>query len=173
MRQGRFFGRVRPQSPDESRSKTSRLHVSERLAYLERVSRGLLDCGRQHCDGSFTRVPEMLNPAVDWLRHWPGDGAFNLVINETDARLARALRFPVVNLAGRLADTGRPTVTVDYAARGRLAAAHLLERHCQRFGFCGTRDRRFSEQRREAFSEQVRRAGHRVAVLEFSGLGPC
>jgi LacI family transcriptional regulator len=140
------------------------------FAYLERVSRGIMDYARQHCDWSFTRVPEMLNPAVDWLRHWPGNGAFILVINETDARLARALCFPVVNLAGRLADPGLPTVTVDYAATGRLAAAHLLERHFQRFGFCGTRDQWFSEQRREAFSEQVRRAGHRVAVLEFDDL---
>ena len=143
------------------------------VIYIERLSQGILEYARQHCDWTFTRVPEMLSPSIDWLRHWQGDGAFVLITDTAEARVARKLPFPVVSLSGYLAKPGVPTVTVDYAATGRLAAAHLLERHCQRFGFCGTRDRRFSEQRREAFSEQVRRAGHRVAVLEFSGLGPC
>lgn len=140
------------------------------FAYLERVSRGIIDYARQHCDWTFTRVPEMLSPSVDWLRHWPGDGAFVLATNTRDARLARALRFPVVNLAGRMPDVGVPTVTVDYAATGRLAAEHLLERHFRRFGFFGTRGQWFSEQRRDAFSERIRREGHKVEVLEMDDL---
>lgn len=141
------------------------------FAYLERVSRGILDYARQNCDWTFTRVPEMLSPSVDWLRYWPGDGAFVLVTNPTDARIARSLRFPVVNLAGRrVADPVVPSVTVDYAATGRLAAEHLLERNFRRFGFFGTRGQWFSEQRREAFSEKILAAGHELAVLEIDDL---
>ena len=141
------------------------------FAYLERVSRGILDYARAHGDWTFTRVPEMLSPSVEWLNYWPGDGAFVLVTNATDAGLARALRFPVVNLAGRrVADPVVPSVTVDYAATGRLAADHLLERNFRRFGFFGTRGQWFSEQRRDAFAAQVRGAGHQLEVLEMDDL---
>ncbi len=141
------------------------------FAYLERVSRGILDYARQRAQWTFTRVPEMLSPSVDWLRYWPGHGAFVLVTNEADDRIARNLSFPVVNLAGRrMADQGVPTVTVDYSATGRLAADHLLERNFRRFGFFGTRAQWFSEQRRDAFAERIRQAGYNVDVMEMDDL---
>jgi LacI family transcriptional regulator len=140
------------------------------LAFLDRVSRGILDYARQHGNWTLTRVPEMISPSVGWLRHWPGDGAFALVENAVDARVARGLPFPVVNLSGDLSDLGVPTVTVDYAATGRLAAEHLLERHFRRFGFNGTRGLWFSEQPRDSFAEQIRRVGYEVDVLEMNEL---
>lgn len=140
------------------------------FAYLERVSRGILDYAHEKADWTFTRVPEMLSPSIDWLRYWPGDGAFVLITNPADAQLARKLPFPLINLAGRMLDPGIPTVTVDYEATGRLAAEHLLERRFQRFGFFGARGQWFSEQRRNSFSAVVRRAGYSVEILEIDDL---
>ena len=136
------------------------------VIYIERLSQGILEYARQHCDWTFTRVPEMLSPSIDWLRHWQGDGAFVLITDTAEARVARKLPFPVVSLSGYLAKPGVPTVTVDYAATGRLAAGHLLDRHFRRFGFYGTRDAWYSTARRDGFAETIRQAGHTVEFLE-------
>lgn len=136
------------------------------LAFIERLQQGILAYAQQHGGWILTRVPEMLSPSIDWLRHWPGDGALVLVTTRADARIAHKLRIPVVNLAGHLADAGVPTVMVDHCATGRLAAEHLLERRFQRFGFYGTRGKFYSEQRRDGFCRTVVDAGGHCDELE-------
>lgn len=136
------------------------------LAHLERVVRGIMDYARQRAHWIFTRIPEALSPSILWLRHWPGDGAFILVTTTADARIARKLALPVVNLAGHLAEPGAPTVTVDYRATGELAARHLLERRFRRFGFYGTKGKWFSEERRDGFRAAVAEAGGECDCLE-------
>lgn len=140
------------------------------LAFLERLVRGILDYAQKQGDWVFTRAPEALSPSIQWLRHWPGDGAFVLVTNPVDARIARRLPMPVVNLAGHLANPGVPSATVDYRATGRLAAEHLLERRFRRFGFYGTRGKWFSAERRDGFRETVERAGGSCDILEVQDL---
>jgi LacI family transcriptional regulator len=140
------------------------------LAFLERLIRGILDYSQQKAAWSFARLPEAISPSIHWLRHWQGDGAFVLITNPIDARIARSLPFPVVNLAGHLANPGVPSVTVDHWATGRLAAEHLLERRFRRFGFYGTRGKWFSEERREGFRKTVLRAGGTCDVLEVGDL---
>lgn len=143
------------------------------LAFIERLQQGILDYARARGGWTFTRLPEMLSPSIDWLRHWPGDGAFVLLTSAADARVARALPMPVVNLAGHFADPGVPSVTVDHQAIGRLAAAHLLERRFTRFGFYGIRGKWFSTQRRDGFCAATRAARGEVDVFEASALvGP-
>ncbi|MBI5384838.1 MAG: DNA-binding transcriptional regulator [Verrucomicrobia bacterium] len=136
------------------------------LAFIERLQQGILDYAQQRGGWTLTRVPEMLSPSIGWLRHWPGDGAIVLVTTRADARIARALRIPAVNLAGHLADASVPTVMVDHLATGKLAAQHFLERRFQRFGFYGTRGKWYSEQRREGFAAVVQQAGGQCSDLE-------
>jgi LacI family transcriptional regulator len=114
----------------------------------------------------FTRFPERLSPSLDWLKAWDGDGAFVIISTREDARLARALPFPVVNLTAYLPDPGVPTVTMDHAEIGRLAAHHLLDRRFRHFGFYGSGELWFSQLRRQGFVETVRAAGASCAVLE-------
>jgi LacI family transcriptional regulator len=140
------------------------------LAFLERLVRGILDYARQQGGWVFTRAPEALSPSIQWLRHWLGDGAFILVTNSVDARIARKLPMPVVNLAGHLADPGVPSVTVDYRGTGHLAAEHLLERRFRRFGFYGTRGKWFSAERRDGFRETLEAAGGTCDILEVADL---
>ncbi|MCX7827196.1 MAG: DNA-binding transcriptional regulator, partial [Verrucomicrobiae bacterium] len=136
------------------------------IAFMERLLQGILDYAREHGGWVFTRMPERLNPSIDWLAHWQGDGAFAVITTAADAKVARTLRMPVVNLTAYLAEPGVPTVMVDHEATGKLAARHLIERRFQRFGYYGTRGVRYSELRRAGFAAAVAKAGGRCSVLE-------
>jgi LacI family transcriptional regulator len=133
--------------------------------HLARLLRGITDyaqhCGRWHLSFS----PESLMLPMKNLRGWPGDGVLALLHNEAEARAARSLRLPVVNLSGALATTGLPRVVVDYRKVGRLAAEHLLERGFQRFGFYGLEDRWHSHERCAGFVERLHEEGLSCAVL--------
>jgi LacI family transcriptional regulator len=136
------------------------------IAFMERLLQGILDYAREHGGWVFTRMPERLNPSIDWLAHWQGDGAFAVITTAADAKVARTLRMPVVNLTAYLAEPGVPTVMVDHEAAGRLAAQHLIERRFQRFGYYGTRGISYSELRRGGFAAAVAKASGRCSVLE-------
>jgi LacI family transcriptional regulator len=112
----------------------------------------------------------MLSPSIDWLREWPGDGAFVLITDARDARLARSLPMPLVNLAGHLEVAEVPTVTVDHRLIGVRAAGHLLERRFRRFGYYGIHGKWYSLQRRLGFTETIQAAGGSCEVLEVRDL---
>ena len=136
------------------------------IAFVERVSRGIFDYARKRGRWTFTRMPERLSLSIDWLRHWPGDGAITMITTPEDVKLARSLPFPVVSLVGYVRQSKVPTVMPDQEAIGRLGAEHLLERRFQRFGFYGTRGVSYSELRRAGFQSAVQRAGGHCSVLE-------
>ncbi|MFA6563441.1 MAG: DNA-binding transcriptional regulator [Verrucomicrobiia bacterium] len=138
------------------------------IAFMERLLQGILDYAREHGGWVFTRMPERLNPSIDWLAHWQGDGAFVVITTAADTKIARTLRMPVVNLTAHLGETGAPTVMVDHEATGRLAAAHLLERRFHRFGYYGTRGMHYSKLRRTGFAAAIGKAGGQCSVLEVS-----
>ncbi len=136
------------------------------VAFLERLTRGIIDHATATGGWSFARMPEQFGASLNWLRHWSGDGAMAIITTAADARLARRLPFPVVNLAARLRLPGIATVMVDHAATGRLAAEHLLARRFVRFGYYGVRGPWFNDLRRDAFVATLAAAGHRCAVFE-------
>jgi LacI family transcriptional regulator len=135
-------------------------------AFVENMVEGILDYAGREGNWRFTRFPERLSPSLDWLRGWQGDGAFVIVATPADARIARALPFPVVNLTAYFAKPGVTTVTADHREIGRVAAAHLLARRFQRFGYYGSKDLYFSRLRREGFVSAVRQQGASCTVLE-------
>ena len=76
------------------------------VAYVERLVPGILDFAREQGNWTFTRFVEQLSPSIKWLRQWQGDGAFVLITTPADARIARSLRIPVVNVGGYIRDAG-------------------------------------------------------------------
>ncbi|MGA2175115.1 MAG: DNA-binding transcriptional regulator [Verrucomicrobiota bacterium] len=140
------------------------------MAFTESLFRGIVDFARQQGGWAFTRLPERLDPSIGWLRHWPGDGAFVLITNRADARIARSLPMPVVNLACYLADASIPTVTVNHKTIGHIAAEHLLERRFKRFAYYGAGGLLYSELRREGFQAAVAAKGNPCDVLETGTL---
>jgi LacI family transcriptional regulator len=116
------------------------------------------------------RFPERLSPSLDWLQGWEGDGAFVIISTPEDARIARSLPFPVVNITAYFPEPGVSTVTADHREIGRVAARHLLERRFKKFGYYGSRDLYFSELRRDGFLEVIQKKGGTCAVLEVPSI---
>jgi len=140
------------------------------VVFVERLLPGILDFARAQGGWVFTRIPERLTPSFEWLRNWEGDGAFVLISNEADVRVARSLTMPVVNVGGYVKDVRVPTVTLDQQMVGRLAAEHLLSRRFRRFGYYGVRDLWYSEQRRIGFETALQAAGYRCSSIESTNL---
>jgi LacI family transcriptional regulator len=140
------------------------------IVYIERLLPGILEFARQQGGWVFTRVPERLSSSIEWLRGWQGDGAFVLTTSREDARIARSLPFPVVNVGGYLLDSRIPTVTVDQQMIGRMGAEHLLARRFRRFGFYGSSDLWYSQQRRAGFQSAIEASGNQCEVLEVPSM---
>ena len=152
----------------KSRTKLKRIvcGVPSGKTFVERILRGVLDYADNRGSWSFIRVPERLDPSLDWLRGCGADGAFVMVSNEEEAMTARSLPMPVVNLSSYLEIPGLPTVTVDQREIGKMAARHLLERSFSRYAYYGTSDMWYSRVRRESFVETIEAAGGECEVLE-------
>lgn len=136
------------------------------VPHLARLLSGISEYAQQCGHWVLTFSPETLTIPIKSLQGWPGHGVLALLHTEAEARAARALRIPVVNLSGALAAAELPRVVVDYRMAGRLAAEHLLERGFERFGFYGLVDRWHSHQRQIGFVERLEREGLRCDVLQ-------
>jgi LacI family transcriptional regulator len=121
------------------------------LSFIERILHGTFVYASEHGRWSFIRMPEMLTPSVDWLRYCKADGALALITTDADAKIARSLPFPVVNLAAHFAPNDIPSVMVDHWKIGQAAAQHLRSLGFTRFGYYGVRGRWYSGQRHAGF----------------------
>jgi len=139
-------------------------------AFVEKVVEGILAYARRRANWTIMRFPERLSPSLDWLQGWRGDGAFVIISTPEDARLARSLAIPVVNITAYFSEPGVTTVTADHREIGRQAARHLLERRFKKFGYYGSRDLFFSQLRRDGFVSTIRAQGGSCAVLEVSSV---
>jgi len=73
------------------------------------------------------------------------------------------MRTPLIDTAYTLPGLNVPTVDVDHAVVGRLAAEYFLERKFDHFGFFGSESAAYSRIRESAFGERVADAGHAVS----------
>ncbi len=106
------------------------------------------------------------DPAFEPLRkldRWDGDGIIASVNEESDiAGEIHASGVVTVNIA---LGASFPTVTMDNAAIGRLAAEYLIKQGHRHFGYTG-RNAAYSRQRHAAFARTIRRAGAADVVSE-------
>src|SRR5512139_3500739 len=98
-----------------------------------------------------------------FLRTLECDGAIVRVTSKAMLREARRVRFPLVNLSSWLEEPVVPSLRHDYAAAGRPAASHLLEKGFRRFGCVVVPGGWYIEQRHRAFLEAVRAGGGEVS----------
>jgi len=146
-------------------SKNVALMFPARIAHLERSVPGIADFAREHGAWTFFMRPESYTVSLQNLRGWNGDGVIALVDTEAEARAARELPIPVVNLSGALRDPGLPRVMVDHTMIGRVAAEHLLQCGFQEFAYFGVEQLWYAELRKRGFVERVEREGHRCEVF--------
>jgi LacI family transcriptional regulator len=97
----------------------------------------------------------VLRPLAEWNPH-------GIIAHLDDARTARAilkLDRPIVDTACILHGLGIPSVDVDHAAVGQMAADYFLARGYQHFGYFGSGSAYCAQVRQASFGEAVSKAG--------------
>ncbi len=102
---------------------------------------------------------EERSPVPEWLTKWDGDGVICRWTTPDLAKVLRKLRQPVVDLNDRYGYLGFPRVGSDMVEIGRMAATHLLERGFSNIAFCGFREMRWSDLRRQGVESAVEGRG--------------
>ncbi len=145
------------------------------VPWMALFMRGVADYADRHGGWTILTSPPTLAGAEEYamsirtLRGWRGDGVIAAISTPQEARTARRLGIPVVNLSGALEKTGLPRVMIDHYTIGRLAAEHLLQRGFRNLAYCGTKGLLYSQLRAEGFAHVARAAGASCTTLETPG----
>lgn len=81
----------------------------------------------------------------------------------------RDLPIPVVDISGRYADMGFPSVTQDYQLVGRQAAEHLMNCGGGAFGFFGQKDALYSDQMKASFFAAIKARIPNAQIFAMEG----
>jgi len=108
-------------------------------------------------------MPDHVSPQ---LRKWRPQGIIGQFETRQVLREVRRFKVPVVDLFALHPSRGVPRFLVDHAAVSKMAADYFLELGYRSFAFCGFHGVYYSQLRREAFVEYVRRRGGSVDVFE-------
>jgi LacI family transcriptional regulator len=137
---------------------------------------GVVNYAKEHGDWTFLTSPPTLSGTGEHaltlhnLQGWPGDGIITAITNQSQVKVAKKLRIPLVNLSGALRHQQFPTVAVDHYAIGRIAADHLLNCGFRRLAYYGIKKLYYSQQRRQGFEDRAAENG--VPVDVFNELRP-
>jgi LacI family transcriptional regulator len=146
-----------------------RLYADVVHAYSRGILRGIADYSKIHggWDFSFhTRIdPDFTDTfAAEHIR-----GVIIQITMVEQSRKLLASGVPAVNVANILSPPPPlPAVWADNVATGRMAAAYFLERGFVSFACCGVSSARFTQERRQSFTEELKNAGYDCAFLDCS-----
>jgi LacI family transcriptional regulator len=132
------------------------------------IARHAEDAGRWR----FVFSAEASVNAFRFLRTLDCDGAIVRITSTAMLREAKKIHFPLVNVSSWLERPGVPTVRHDYAAVGRLAAEHLLEKGFRRFGCVLVPGGWFIQERFNSFLETVKARGGEVQIFSLKTTQP-
>ncbi len=136
------------------------------MAYGREILHGTVQYVRENGPWTvFFEPRSMQDPAPPWLEDWDGDGIITTLYPQF-SELIRGTGIPTIDLDDQEPQSGLPTVQSDQHAIGALAAAHLMERGFERFGYFGYPQFEWSRLRLEAFRGAVEAAGRRCEVYE-------
>ena len=122
---------------------------------------------REHGPWSTFLEPRSLEESTPkWLLQWDGDGIIARVQNRAIAQAVLKSGIPAVDVLGVVQGQGLPLVHTDDERIAVLAAEHLMDRGFKAFGFFGLSGENWSQRRRDAFVQAVRKAGHPCTVYE-------
>jgi LacI family transcriptional regulator len=100
---------------------------------------------------------------VNRVREWKPHGIIAGLVLPQVARTLMRMRKPLVDTAFALPGLNVPTVDVDHAAVGRMAAEYYLERQFARFGFYGSESACYSQNEERGFRERLAESGYAVS----------
>jgi len=144
------------------------------VPWMALFMRGVGDYAKRHGGWTLLTSPPTLTGAEEAamnifsLRGWKGDGVIAAIGSEEEARAARRLKVPVVNLSGALQSPGLPRVMIDHYAVGRVAAEHLVERGFRHLAYYGIDGPLYSQHRAAGFRYVAEHAGIDYHELQSS-----
>jgi len=151
---------------------TNRPHVAllveTSLAPGRDILRGIAKYVRAHGSWALYHEAHGLDDSLPrWFRGWKGDGIIARLQDPAIVKAIARMGIPTVDVLGMVRGTPFPLVHVDDVRIAQAAAGHLLERGFRRFGYFGIQGENWSERRREAFAEAVRKASCELSVFEL------
>jgi LacI family transcriptional regulator len=131
---------------------TSRAHVRGLL-------HGIAKYSRLHGPWIFYTDAQLYRKrgALSWLKNWGADGIIAPDSDENKEIFSMGLPTIVYRVA-RERIPRFPAIVADNVMVGKMAAEHLLDRGFHSFGYCGSRNRPWSRERKESFSERIAEA---------------
>ncbi|HVU37974.1 MAG TPA: DNA-binding transcriptional regulator [Opitutales bacterium] len=136
------------------------------VPWFARCLDGIRRYAREHGHWHLVSSPPTLTGAEESaltlraMQGWKGDAMIIASNSRAELQRARAMRIPIINLAGGLPTShGIPRVMVNHFLAGRMAADHLLERGLRHLAFFGWNRLWYSDQRRRGFLERAAQAG--------------
>ncbi len=132
------------------------IYVERHRAWGRQICEGVCAFAQTRGDWSLTMLER--EDFASSARLSAFDGFIARIPNATVAQALAHTRRPVADLTCEAASEGRfiRAVWQDNAAVGKLAAQHFIEHRFTRFAFCGYANRRFSNERRDAFAHSLR-----------------
>jgi len=145
-----------------SRTRRIALLLDRSLSFVRGVIRGVRAYAASQPHWVLRDGPPRMH-LVSHVRDWRPHGMIaGLVLKRVAQELVR-MRTPLIDTAYTLPGLRVPTVDVDHAAVGRLAAEHLLERRFIHFGFFGSGSAVYSKVQELAYRQRAGEAGHTVS----------
>jgi len=116
--------------------------------------------------GSISRGSVSAAHLTEKLAHYRIDGILTDIHGTETLEWLQNLGIPVVDVGGTWPASQAAGVHVDNSAVGRMGARHLLEKGIKHFAFCGRAVPLSARQRRDAFVDELAKAGFSCDVLE-------
>lgn len=108
---------------------------------------------------------EMAPVIID--ENWEGDGLILFRFSKEEANSFKERNIPVVNLSAESTGKGYPSVIPDNLEIGKQAAQHLLTLGLKKFSFWGDPSRKYSNQRGEAFENEILISGFKCINVQL------
>jgi LacI family transcriptional regulator len=149
------------------------LLIETSSSYGRGLLRGIARYARLHGPWAFFLEPGGQDEVPPPLRDWGVDGVITLFRTRSQARRLLATRLPVVDLDFTIPGLVPWGVCNDEVGVARMAAEHLLSRGLRHFAFVGgtePADSLWELKRRDAFKEEIGRAGFETRVYPWPAL---
>jgi LacI family transcriptional regulator len=143
------------------------LLIETSRAYGRGLAEGIARYAEEHGPWSIQFDERSLtDPFPRWLAGWRGDGIIARSTHRRDVARLLATRLPIVELYA-YHDSTFPSVRPDEAAIASLAVEHLLDCGVKNFAFFDAARAHWTEARRRAFEQALRRVGCRCCAFSL------
>ncbi len=140
------------------------------LAYTRLATKGIFAYAHASNCWDVRSCADLNDTVISFLTTSHVDGVITMVGDEKNRQELSVVCPHLVNISGRVADIGVPSVLPDNIAIGRMAGQYFLDRGYRHFAYFGLDTLHFSQQREHGFCEVVVPLCHSYTKLNKSTL---